>query len=415
MKTLAQHYSELLGLSDSWRVVDVGLDLAAQRVRIALESAAKAHCCRECGSECSLKDHAPERQWRHLDTMQFETILVARVPRTNCAKCGVKTSEVPWAEPHGRFTLMFEAFAIRVLQAASSIEQARLLLKLHWDSMQRIMDRAVERGLLKRNLDDIPHVGIDEKSFGRGHDYVSVLTDIQGSRVLEVVPGRDEQAADQLWKTLSDEQQGQVEAVAMDMWQAFENSAVSHVPQAEIVHDRFHISKHLNEAVDQVRRQEHKTLKQSGDTTLTGTKQLWLFNPENLNEDQWAEFEVLKEIELKTSRAWAIREQFRWFWEYRYAGNAQKFFAKWYQWAARCQLAPIKKVAKMLHRRLDHILTWFRHRISNGPAEGFNSRIQSLKSAARGFRNFDNYRTRILFFCGKLQLLTQDASHELPG
>jgi transposase len=405
MKTLAQHYSDLLGLSDSWRVVDVDLDLASQQVRIQLEAvAAKAHCCRECGAECSLKDHAPQREWRHLDTMQFETILVARVPRTNCAKCGVKTCDVPWAEPHGRFTLMFEAFAIRVLQAAASIEQARLLLKLHWDSLQRIMDRAVERGLLKRNLDDIPHVGIDEKSFGKGHDYVSVLTDIKGSRVLEVVPGRDEQAADQLWKTLSDEQKDQVEAVAMDMWQAFENSATSHVPQAEIVHDRFHISKHLNEAVDQVRRQEHKTLKQSGDTTLTGTKQLWLFHPENLSDDQWAEFEVLKEIELKTSRAWAIREQFRWFWDYRYAGNAKKFFAKWYQWASRCQLAPVKKVAKMLHRRLKNILTWFRHPISNGPAEGFNSRIQSLKSAARGFRNFHNYRTRILFFCGKLDL-----------
>ena len=180
---------------------------------------------------------------------------------------------------------------------------------------------------------------------------------------------------------------------------------MSNVPNAEIVHDRFHISKHLNEAVDKVRRQEHKALMKDGDETLKGTKQLWLYNPENMSDEQYEEFDTLKDIELKTSRAWAIREQFRWFWKYSYAGNAKKFFTRWYQWASRCQLEPIKKVAKMLKRRLNNILTWFRHHISNATAEGFNSRIQSLKSAARGFRNFENYRTRILFFCGKLELV----------
>ena len=191
----------------------------------------------------------------------------------------------------------------------------------------------------------------------------------------------------------------------MDMWPAFANSAGRHVPEAEIVHDRFHISKHLNEAVDKVRRQEHKALRKEGDETLTGTKQLWLFNPENLSEEKWLVFEPLKQQELKTARAWAIREQFRWFWDYRYAGNARKFFKQWYQWAIRCRLEPVKKVARMLKCHLDRILSWFRHHISNGMAEGYNSRIQSIKTAARGFRNFANYRTRILFFCGKLNLL----------
>jgi transposase len=306
---------------------------------------------------------------------------------------------------------MFEAFAIRVLQAAASIEQARLLLKLNWKCVQQIMNRAVQRGLLERELDHIEHVGIDEKSFGRGHDYISVLTDIDGSRVLEVSAGRDETAANALWDTFTDEQKSEVKAVAMDMWQAFENSATTHVPQAEIVHDRFHISKHLNDAIDKVRRQEHKALMQEGDDTLKGSRQLWLFHPENLKEAQSERFDALKEMELKTSRAWAIREQFRWFWEYTYAGSARKFFNHWYQWAARCRLQPMQRVAKMLKRRLKNILSWFRHRISNGQAEGFNSRIQALKSAARGFRNFNNYRTRILFFCGKLNLQPHQNSH----
>ena len=404
------HYARLLGLDDSWQVVDVELSLEEQRVQVWLEAApGQAVRCSECGAERPLKDHAPERSWRHLDTMQFETVLITRVPRTNCPECGVKTCSVPWAEPHGRFTLMFEAFAIRVFQAAANTEQARKLLKLSWRSVQNIMDRAVERGPALRELDEVKHVGMDEKSFGRGQDYVSVMTDIDESRVLEVSRGHDEEAANELWDTLSQEQKDNVAAVAMDMWQAFENSAVRHVPKADIVHDRFHISKHLNEAVDKVRRQEHKALKKDGDETLKGTKQLWLFNPENISDAHWEEFEALKDMELKTARAWAIREQFRWFWEYQYAGNAKKFFRLWYQWASRCRLEPIKKVAKMLKRRLANILTWFRHHISNGPAEGFNSRIQSIKSAARGFRNFNNYRTRILFFCGKLELLPQNS------
>ena len=404
------HYARLLGLDDSWQVVDVELSLEEQRVQVWLEAApGQAVRCSECGAERPLKDHAPERSWRHLDTMQFETVLITRVPRTNCPECGVKTCSVPWAEPHGRFTLMFEAFAIRVLQAAANTEPARKLLKLSWRSVQNIMDRAVERGLALRELDEVKHVGMDEKSFGRGQDYVSVMTDIDESRVLEVSRGHDEEAANELWDTLSQEQKDNVAAVAMDMWQAFENSAVRHVPKADIVHDRFHISKHLNEAVDKVRRQEHKALKKDGDETLKGTKQLWLFNPENISDEHWEEFEALKDMELKTARAGAIREQFRWFWEYQYAGNAKKFFRLWYQWASRCRLEPIKKVAKMLKRRLANILTWFRHHISNGPAEGFNSRIQSIKSAARGFRNFNNYRTRILFFCGKLELLPQNS------
>jgi transposase len=405
MDALSQHYAMLLGLDEAWRVMDVDLSLEEQRVEIRLEAVLPAGCrCPECGERRPLKDHAPERSWRHLDTMQFETVLTARVPRTECPACGVKTCEVPWAEPHGRFTLMFEAFAIRVLQAASSIQQARLLLGLSWRSVQRIMDRAVERGLTQRELDDIEHVGLDEKSFGKGQDYVTVLTDIDGSRVLEVARGRDEAAADEVLGTLSEEQQENVAAVAMDMSAGYENSVEKNLPQAEIVHDRFHISKHLNEAVDKVRRREHKRLMAEGDDTLKGTRQLWLFNPENLRDPDWERFERLRDLELKTARAYALREHFRWFWEYRYAGVARKFFDRWYAWASRCRLEPVKQVARMLKRRLDNILTWFRHRISNGTAEGFNSRIQSIKSAARGFRDFANYRTRILFFCGKLNL-----------
>ena len=411
MNKLTEHYSMLLGLDAAWIVSDVSLSLEENRVEITVTHVGGSVACPECGTGCTIADHAPERTWRHLDTMQFETRLRARVPRTDCKACGVKTTSVPWAGKHSRFTLMFEAFAIHVIEACGTVKSAAGLLGLDWDSVHRIMERAVERGLERRELESLRYVGIDEKSFRRGHSYISLLSDLTGSRVLEVVEDRTEEAAEGLWKDLPGEQKQQIEAVAVDMWPAFANSVKTNAPQAEIVHDRFHISKHLNEAVDRVRRSEHKALQRTGDDRLKGSKHLWLFNPENLSDDRWIEFETLKDQELKTSRGWAIKEQFRWFWEYRYAGNARKFFDRWYGWATHSRLKPIIKVAKMLKRHLNNILTYFRHKITNAVSEGFNSRIQSIKSQARGFRAFRNFRTRILFHCGKLDLLLPGITH----
>jgi transposase len=398
------HYRVLLGLNELWDVSGVTLDVSAKSVTISLEYRGRGGACPECGAECGLKDHAPERTWRHLDTMQFETLLKARIPRVNCGACGVKTMAVPWGEKHSRFTLMFEAFAIDVLQCAGSVKAGAALLGLSWDAAHEIMKRAVDRGLQTRQLEGVRCVGIDEKSFGSGQDYVSVMVDVNDSRVLEVAEGRTSKSADVLWNSLSEQQKSQISAVTIDMWQAYENSVAVHAPQAEIVFDRFHISKHLNEGVDKVRRDEHRELKQRGDERLTGTRYLFLFNAEQLDNDRQQELNALQKQQLRTSRAWAIKDYFRWFWDEPDAIAGREFFNHWYNWAIRSRLEPMKKVARMLKQRVDNILTWFRHRITNSTAEGFNSRIQSLKSNARGFRSFNNYRTRILFFCGKLNL-----------
>ena len=277
MSKLTEHYRQLLGLDTSWEVSEVSLSLEKKRVEITLVHRGGPVSCPECESECAIADHPPERTWRHLDTMQFETVLRARVPRSKCKTCGVKTTAVPWAGKHSRFTLMFEVFVIEVIQACGNVKSAAELLGLDWDSVHRIMERAVERGFGCRELESLQYVGIDEKSFHRGHSYVSILTDLTGRRVLEVVEDRTEEAADGLWENLTDEQKEQVEAVAVDMWPAFANSVETNVQQAEIVHDRFHISKHLNEAVDRVRRQEHKTLTRAGDDRLKGSKQVAVY------------------------------------------------------------------------------------------------------------------------------------------
>lgn len=411
MNELHEHYRLLLGLDAQWQVQDVKLSLEARRVEIELAHAGGKLKCPECGNECSRHDLAPERTWRHLDTMQFESLIRARAPRCNCPACGVKTVSIPWAVPHGRFTLMFEAFAVRVLQACGNVRRAALLLRLDWDSIHGIMQRAVERGLLDRELDEVKHVGMDEKSFRRGQSYVSLLVDLDGSRVLEVAEDRTTESADLLWKTLPVDQREQVEAVSLDMWKPYAESAQRHAPQAEIVHDKFHVAKYLNEAVDEVRRQEHNALQAVGDHTLKGSRQLWLFQQSNIPQDRLADFEQLKNSDLKTSRAWGIKEMFRWFWSYQYPATARKYFGKWYGWASRCRLKPIVKVAKMLHRHLDRLVSYIRHPINNAKAEAFNSVVQHIKSSARGFRSFANYRLRILFYCGKLNLLPPPASH----
>jgi transposase len=402
---LQKHYALLLGIGSPWEVKTVDLNLPDKKVEIVLSwQWGQSAKCPECGRACSIHDSAPERTWRHLDTMQFTTLLRAWTPRSDCPEHGVKTMLMPWAEPHSRFTLLFERFAVKVLLASASVSQACALLDLGWETAQAIMSRAVARGLERRQLTALKHLGMDEKSFGRGQSYVTLLTDVEEARVLDVVADRTTAASEQLWATLTPAQKQGVEAVAVDMWEPFIQTIRKEAPRADIVHDKYHVSSYLGEAVDKVRRQEHKELLAEGDETLTGSRQLWLYNPENFTAEQRQEFAALKDLHLKVARAWAAKELFTKFWDYQEEGWARRFFKDWFGWVSRSRLKPMIAVAQMLKRHLENILTYLKHHITNAVTEGLNSKIQNLKAAARGFRNFQNYRIRILFFCGKLEL-----------
>lgn len=405
IQDLNGHYSLLLGLVSPWVVVSVDLQMNEKRVVVEVGwPCDQAVFCPECGVSCRMKDHREARQWRHLDTMQFETIIRCCVPRSDCPVHGAKTITLPWASAHSRFTLLFERFSIEVLQNARSLTQARALLRISWDQAQLIQERAVQRGLKRRELQGIRQVGIDEKNFGRGHDYVSVMSDIEEGCVLEVVPERTKEAAQKLWETIPEEGRSNIEAVAMDMWEAFMKVTEEVVPGADIVHDKFHCAKYLGEAVDRVRKQESRKLSEEGNNLLKGTKFIWLRNPENWSQEQKSDFEALRSEALEVSRAWAIRQSFNGLWSYRYRKAAESYFKRWYFWATHSRLKPMVKVAKTLMRHLKGILNYCKHRITNAVAEGLNSKIQSLKANARGFRNFDHYRITILFHCGKLNL-----------
>lgn len=404
-QTLTSHYEQMLNLSQPWSVSEVALDTKNLRlvIKVSTRTGEKLPCP-TCNKLCSKEDHREERSWRHLDTMQFETIIVCRTPRINCPEHGILTVNTPWAGDYSRFTELFEKFAIDVLLAAKSIKSAMTILRLSWYQIHEIQQRAVERGLDRRKIEQIKHVGIDEKSFLKGHSYVSLLTDLDQGRVLELTPDRDEKAANTLLKTINDEQKEGVIAIAMDMWPAFMNAAREVLPKATIVHDKYHVATYLGKAVDLVRRKENSGFIKDGSDTLKGTKYLWLTNPENWKDEARQSFKLMAVDELQVGRAWSIKEMFRHFWNYSYIGAAEKFFKRWYFWATHSKLKPIIDTAKTLKRHLPGIIAYLKFHITNAVTEGLNSKIQNIKANARGFRSFQNYRTAILFHCGKLSL-----------
>lgn len=403
-------YQILLGLTPPWRVSAVDIDQpSAERklgeitVKVEYPAGELLHCP-ECEAVMPRYDSRP-RRWRHLNTMQWKTFVEAPVPRGKCSEHGIRQVKVPWAEDSSRFTAMFEAFTVDVLLSVRSKVQAEFLTGLSWDQVDRVMERAVDRGLDRRRLEDLKHLGIDEKSFGKGHDYASVLCDVDGKRVIEVVPERTLAAAKELLSALPEEQRLKIEAIAMDMWENYRVAATELLPNAEIVHDKFHVVRELSKAVDMVRKQEHRENKKTGkEDLLKKTKYVWLKNPGNWTDFQRERFESLKIDILKVGRAWSIKEAFEGFWEYLYAGSAKKFFDRWFFWATHSRLKPIIEAARTLKRHLQGLLAYCRHRITNAVAEGMNAKIQLIKANARGFRNFGNYRVAILFHCGGLSL-----------
>ena len=404
-QSISEHYGVMLNLSDPWTVSGIELDIEGLRLMIRVSTAKGAKlACPVCGKPCSKEDHREERTWRHLDTMQFETTIACRVPRVNCADHGVLSVEAPWADGYSRFTELFEKFAIDVLKAAKSVKAATFLLRLSWRQIHDIQAKAVERGLSRRKNETVKHVGIDEKNFLKGHSYASLLTDLHDVRVLEVVPDRTQESTQSLLNTLTDEQKQKVEAAAMDMWPAFIGTARVLLPQADIVHDKYHVAGYLGKAVDLVRRKENKAFIKDGNDALKGTKYLWLTNPCNWDADDKKTFRKMATDEMKVGRAWSIKESFRHLWGYRYLGAAESFFKRWYYWATHSKLKPIIDAARTLKRHIIGIFAYLKHHITNAATEGLNSKIQSIKSDARGFRNFQNYRIAILFHCGKLNL-----------
>ena len=397
-------YAAILGIHRPWQVTDVVLATEAEEVRVSIEPIAGTRfACPTCGQQCPGYD-SRRRAWRHLDTCQFKTILEAEVPRVECPEHGVAQIEVPWAEPNCGFTALMEALIIDWLLEASVLAVARRM-RLSWDSVDGVMQRAVRRGLERRKLEAIGHVCVDETSYQKRHEYVTVVSTKEGG-VVHVADSRGQEALDAFWQQLTPQQLAQVESVSMDMWRAYIRSTKDHVPQAElkIAFDRFHVARAINKAVDEVRRREHRELKAQGDSTLAGTKYDWLKAPQSHGAAQRTRFGQLKGLSLKVARAWAIKETARGLWCYATRGWAERAWKKWISWALRCRLQPMRNAAVLVRDHLWGILNAIVLGVTNARAESTNAKIQWIKYTACGFRNRERFRNAIYFHCGKLDL-----------
>ncbi len=400
-------YQHILGLELPWSVAEVKLDTENQQINIHVTHPEGTNfCCPQCDEALACYDHSPERQWRHLDSCQFQTMLRAKVPRVNCPKHGVQQANVPWAAKGSRFTSLFERFAIDVLLATQTVTGAMSILGTKWTQTWNILQRAVQRGKDRKEAKALPRIGIDEKAFAKGQSYITLLYDLDNSTVEAISDGNDTESGNACFSQLSSEQVQSVQAVAMDMSAAYVKATKQSIPLAEekIVHDRFHVMQLATKAVDQVRRGEHRQLKLDGDNRLAKTKYIWIKSQENLSEKQRSLLEDVFTLQLETGKAWAYKEMLRDLWHHDEAASATTYFKDWYRRVIHTKLEPMKKLARTIKERIENVVSYCTHGITNAVAEGLNSKIMSIKRRVGGYRNRENFKTAIFFYCGGLDL-----------
>ena len=407
--------SRLLDLESPWVVAELEVFHEQAMVKVHIgHDCSEGLVCPQCGAVSPGYDQR-NRQWRHLDTMEYRTYLSCEVPRVECAEHGVMTVEVPWTETRSRYTARFEALVIDWLKESSTAAVSRVL-RLSWNAIDGIKQRAVRRGLSRREAGQLGQVCVVETAFKKRHDYVTVVSDHTDGTVIHVGEDRKKKTLKQWYHSLSKAQLQSISSVSIDMWPAFINATLEAVPGAhnKIAFDKFHVAKYLTEAVDKVRRQEHNALLQVGVDDLKGTKYDWLKNRANMTHQQKLRFKVLRDRSLKTARAWAIKELAMSLWDYVSRSWAEKAWNKWLSWALRCRLEPVKKAARTIKIHLWGILNAVVLDVSNGPAESVNSRIKMTKAKSRRYRNKQRFINDIYFHLGGLDLYPERVNN-LPN
>jgi len=388
-----------LGLSKPWQVVKVQFSKEVGRLDLKIDfpKGAKLSCpsCEE--AECDVHD-TKERTWRHLNFFQYETYLHARVPRIRCSRCGIKQVEVPWARPGSGFTLLFEMLVLQLSREMSVAAVAELVAE-HANRIWRILAHYVERARRRVDLRDFHVLGIDEFSVRKGHIYMTSFSDLEASRVIYLGESRRKEVVEEFVEDLKQlgANAGQIDVVCCDMWDPYLNGLGYHIPQAQVVFDRFHIMSQINKAIEKVRWMEQKE-----NQALKKTRYLWLRNPKNLTSEQAERLEELKRLDLKTARAYHIKLALARFWELKDPTRAAHYLKRWYFWASHSRLRPIIEVAKAIKRYWNGVVSYTCSRITNGVVEGLNSKIKTAMKRAYGFKHVAYLRTIVYLVAGKL-------------
>ena len=394
-------FTKLLQLEEGWIVESVDTNFNTEDIFIQIVCLLDQLEDSETGELCKVYDHAPMREWRHLDTMQYKTYIRCQLPRIITSEGKVKTVQPNWASGYERHTYLFEHAVIDLLKASKNQTKTAQLMRCGFNVVNRIMHLSVKRGMDRRNYSELTfdHLSIDEKSFKKGHHYITVLSHPASGCVLDVEEDRTKEACKKLLSnSLTSEQLTKVSAISMDMWKAFIQTAQEILPNASIVHDRFHLVKYLNEAIDKVRRREVKQHQE-----LKNSRYALLKNPENLTERQRIHFEAIADANYEVSKAWQVRENFKALFS---KGKllATLSFLQWATDATKRKIKEVDKVVEMFNNHLSGVVNALLINLTNAMAERLNGKIQELKTVGRGYRTFTNFRSAILFFNGGLNL-----------
>lgn len=362
-------------------------------------------CCGVCRHRCrEVHGVRPEREWRDLSMRKLPLKLRYRPRRVECPRCGVRVEDFPWAEPWARVTTALSN-AVAVMAHDLSWQGTARHYGLNWKSVATIVKRAVDYGLRHRKRPPVHAIGIDEVSRRKGQVYLTVVYDLERRVLLWVGDERTEDAVRPFFtEEMGPRRCRTLQIVCMDMWAAYAKLVRDHAINAQILFDRFHIVKHLNEAVDAARRDLWRQLTRKERVSFKGTRWLLLKNPWNLSGGQTERLSTLVRWNSPLVRAWYLKESFQLFWTYRQPWRAKQHLLKWMNSAMRSKLEPFKKFVGMLRSHLDGVLAWTKTRLSNGAVEGMNNKIKSISHRSFGFRTAENFIAAIYHCCARLPL-----------
>lgn len=362
--------------------------------------------CSGCGSRRGTYDTAREaRQFQFVPLWGIAVFFLYAMRRVNCPTCGVKVEKVPWAEGKSPITTSFAWFLARWAKRLSWKETAEAF-QTSWETVFRAVQMAVSWGLAHRDLRGITAIGVDEVLWHRGHKYLTVVYEIANGRrrLLWVGKERTEATFRSFFDWFGDRAQD-LEYVCSDMWRPYLKMIAEKASQAIHVLDRFHIMANMSKAIDNVRAEEAKKLKADGyEPHLKRKRWLLLKRPENLTEKQALSLRDLLQYNLRSVKAYLLKEEFQRLWDYVSPTWAGKFLDQWCRTVMRTRLEPMKKVARSLREHRELILNWFRARgeISAGIVEGLNNKLKLTLRKAYGFRTFEAAQTALYHALGDL-------------
>jgi len=359
--------------------------------------------CSVCGRKAPCYDTLSERSWRHVPCWGIPVFFRYSPRRCSCARCGVKVEAMPWSLGKSRLSLPFIVVLSSFARILSWEEVARLF-GVHWNTVRASVLHSVEYGLTHRDLSGVLLIGVDEISRRKGHTYITNVYDLESKRLIWTGEGRDCATLERFFDDYGEEPTARIKGICCDMWAPYFDAIEKKAPEALVVFDKFHIVRHLIDAVDKVRKMEAIEKKKDNPELLDGTKYIWLKNPWNLTPKQRERLGQLEKLNLKINRAYLLKESFRHFWDYLYPESARKFLKKWFWWATHSRLVPMRDFAWMLRNHEDDLMNFFKLRITGGVIEGLNRKAKVVSQRAYGYRTFDTFKLALYHVMGQLPM-----------